>query len=274
MVTKSRFSFSAGSAAPSIQIKLTKTVHFTLIELLVVIAIIGILGAMLLPVLGKARAMGLSTSCLNNLKQVNLAYASYNDGGSIFTLASQVNSRLYWYELLTQNKLLPRKTTVCPAIHRNGPEIISTDGNRNLQGYGKERALSGSNKNYSRPDIVKSIVAQNNVYQGLIMNGIKSPSSVYYLLDGKSNASDKNVIEMVLDTSAVISPPSASYGAPYLVHNQRCNLLFLDGHAGSATRSGLMKHALYISEDAPYVSAIKNLYFFLPGSGLLSNKIR
>ena len=32
MVAKSRFSFSAGSADPSIQIKLTKTVHFTLIE--------------------------------------------------------------------------------------------------------------------------------------------------------------------------------------------------------------------------------------------------
>lgn len=39
MIAKSRLSFPAGSAAPSIQIKLTKTVHFTLIELLVVIAI-------------------------------------------------------------------------------------------------------------------------------------------------------------------------------------------------------------------------------------------
>ena len=89
---------------------------FTLIELLIVIGIIAALVAILLPVVGQARASSQSVACLGNLRQISLAFNLYahDHRGALPPSSDPAKSDQSWESLLMKY-LSGREAFRCPA---------------------------------------------------------------------------------------------------------------------------------------------------------------
>jgi prepilin-type N-terminal cleavage/methylation domain-containing protein/prepilin-type processing-associated H-X9-DG protein len=64
---------------------------FTLIELLIVIAVLGILSALLLPAIGRAKQAGISAKCKSNLRQMGIALSLYTSDYEHYPVLSSVH---------------------------------------------------------------------------------------------------------------------------------------------------------------------------------------
>ena len=203
--------------------------NFTLIELLVVIAIIAILAAILLPALQNARARGKAADCTSRQKQVAQMVSFYvNDFGSYFVNhdATSVNRSdltmhskgWAWGSLI---KLLYAKgaketyfSFVCTAPEFE--QLDSTDDAKWWYIFGAPRLK-----------LSDGLFAFNLNHSGVQKAGY---AKVMMIADaGKAESGGMPCFKMT----------TASYSSGYsqlaTLHNNKGNLLFVDGHSASMT---------------------------------------
>ncbi len=125
---------------------------FTLIELLTVIAIIGILAAILIPVVGAVRESARSSRCVANLRDLtfalNLALEQNEGRFHVHSASGDGSGDLrHWAETMERDGLLDsRESTICPSEHPYSWEQMmdSAPGRKNFRVYGMNMITKGS----------------------------------------------------------------------------------------------------------------------------------
>lgn len=162
---------------------------FTLIELLIVVAIMGILAAILLPALARAREASRRSSCLNNLKQMGVAMTLYTDEheGHFPPKASRVRSFMVAYSTLFPEYLSDVRVLVCPSDSRQvQDELVSIQEDAALTSIQRDDLLS---------------VSYSYVYLGFVtLNESDCAGWRWYIEDLKMNFGDqRDVVDFCED---------------------------------------------------------------------------
>ena len=207
---------------------------FTLVELLVVLAIIGILTAVLLPLLGRGKASARRVKCLSNLRQLGLAAQMYWDDnrGNCFRYIHGVTNygNIYWFGWIGPGRegqrafdhkagaLYPyicgRGVEICPALDYAMSQFkLKASGA--AYGYGYNISLSSAPR---QPPVNTGRIAR--------------PTQVALLADA-AQINDfqppASKVNPLLEEWYYISTDT-NYPNCHFRHAQKANVVFCDGH--------------------------------------------